>query len=71
VGQEGKKVDWERLMPQRGFVVLPRRWVVERTFFWLGQNRRMSKDYERLYASAEVFVYPAMIRPMVRWLARA
>jgi transposase len=44
--------------------------VVERTFSWLGQNRRMSKDYERLCASAEAFVYAAMIRLMVRQLAR-
>jgi putative transposase len=40
--KEGKKVDWQRLMPPRGFKVLPRRWVVERTFSWLDQNRRMS-----------------------------
>lgn len=66
----GKKVDWERLMPPRGYVALPRRWAVERTFSWLGQNRRMSKDYERLCASAEAFVYAAMIRLMVRRLAR-
>jgi putative transposase len=68
--KEGKKVDWERIMPPRGYVALPRRWVVERTFSWLGQNRRMSKDYERLRASAEAFVYAAMIRLMVRRLAR-
>jgi transposase len=48
-----------------------RRWVVERTFSWLSQNRRMSKDYERLCASAEAFVYAAMVRLMVRRLARA
>ncbi len=66
----GKEVDWRRLMPPRGYVNLPRRWVVERTFSWLGQNRRMSKDYERLCASAEAFVYAAMIRLMVRRLAR-
>ena len=69
--KEGKAIDWQRLMPPRGFVALPRRWVVERTFSWLGQNRRMSKDYERLCASAEVFVYAAMIRLMVRRLSRA
>ena len=68
--KEGKKIDWERLMPPRGYVALPRRWVVERTFSWLGQNRRMSKDYERLCASAEAFVYAAMIRLMARRLAR-
>ncbi len=54
----------------RGYVALPRRWVVERTFSWLGQNRKMSKDYKRLCASAEAFVYAAMIRLMVRRLAR-
>ena len=43
---------------------------IEKTFSWLGQNRRMSKDYERLCASAEAFVYAAMIRLMVRRLAR-
>ena len=68
--KEGKKVDWQKLMPQRGFVVLPRRWVVERTFSWLSQNRRMSYDYERLCATAEAFIYVAMIRLMVRRLAR-
>jgi putative transposase len=36
--KEGKRVDWQRLMPEQGFVVLPRRWVVERTFSWLGQR---------------------------------
>jgi putative transposase len=69
--KEGKVIDWQRLMPPRGFRVLPRRWVVERTFSWLGQNRRMSKDYERLCASAEAFVYVAMIRLMVKRLVRA
>jgi putative transposase len=68
--KEGQKVDWQKLMPQRGFRVLPRRWVVERTFAWLSQNRRMSKDYERLCATAEAFVYAAMTRLMVRRLAR-
>ena len=69
--KEGKAIDWEKLMPPRGFRVLPRRWVVERTFSWLSHNRRMSKDYERLCASTEAFVYAAMIRLMVRRLARA
>ena len=45
--------------------------MVERTFAWLGQNRRMSKDYEKLCATGEAFVYAAMIRLLVRRLARA
>jgi putative transposase len=69
--KEGKEVDWQRLMPPRGFRVLPRRWVVERTFAWISHNRRMTKDYERLCATGEAFVYAAMTRLMVRRLARA
>jgi putative transposase len=69
--KEGKKVDWQRLVPPRGFKVLPRRWVVERTFSWLAQNRRMSKDYERLCATGEAFIYAAMSRLMVKRLARS
>ena len=44
---------------------------IERTLAWLGQNRRMSKDYERLPESAEAFIYVAMSRLMVRRLARS
>jgi putative transposase len=69
--KEDVKVDWQRLLPPRGFKVLPRRWVVERTFAWLCHNRRMSKDYERLAATSEAFVYVAMTRLMVKRLARA
>jgi putative transposase len=69
--KEGVTVDWQRLLPPKGFLVLPRRWVVERTFSWIDQNRRMSKDYERfLCASGEAFVYAAMIRLMTRRLTR-
>ena len=68
--KEGVSVDWQRLLPPKGFVALPRRWVVERTLAWLDQNRRMSKDYERLCASGEALVYAAMIRLMTRRLAR-
>jgi putative transposase len=68
--KEGKTVDWQKLLPPRGFQVLPRRWVVERSFAWISHNRRMSKDYERLCASGEAFVYAAMSRLMVRRLAR-
>ena len=68
--KEGKTVEWQKLLPPRGFQVLPRRWVVERSFAWISHNRRMSKDYERLCASGEAFVYAAMSRLMVRRLAR-
>jgi putative transposase len=71
LAKEGKEVDWQRLMPPRGFLVLPRRWVVERTFAWISHNRRMAKDYERLCATGEAFVYVAMTRLMVKRLARA
>jgi putative transposase len=53
-----------------GFVVLPRRWVVERTFAWLGRNRRLSKDYEHAMTSSEAVVYIASIRLLVRRLAK-
>jgi len=53
-----------------GFQVLPRRWVVERTFAWLGKFRRLSKDYEYLPESSEAWVYAAMIHVMARRLAR-
>ena len=69
---EGVVVGWEKLLPAKGFVVLPRRWVVERSFAWIGHNRRMSKDYGRLCASGEAsFVYAAMSRLMLRRLACA
>ncbi len=55
----------------RGFQVLPRRWVVERTFAWLSLSRRLSKDYERLPETAEAMIYGAMSRLMLRRLARA
>jgi transposase len=41
--KEGKGIDWQKLLPRRGFEVLPQRWVVERTFSWIDHNRRMSK----------------------------
>ncbi len=70
--REGVPIDTERFMPQKGpRPFLPKRWIVERTFSWLSQNRRMSKDYERLTESSEAFVYVAMTRLMVRRLARS
>ncbi|WP_189642933.1 IS5 family transposase [Deinococcus piscis] len=53
-----------------GFVVLKRRWVVERTFAWIGKSRRMSKDYEALPETSENLVYEVMIRLMVKRLAK-
>jgi putative transposase len=53
----------------RGFVVLPKRWIVERTFAWLGRYRRQSKDYERTTESAEAMIYISMIHLMSRRLA--
>ncbi len=55
----------------KGFIVLPRRWVVERSFSWMGQNRRMSKDYERVPETGEALMYVAMTRLMVRRLSRS
>jgi putative transposase len=69
--KEGVAVNWEELLPPKGFQVLPKRWVVERTFSWIDQNRRMSKDYERLPETSEAFIYVAMSRLMVRRLAHS
>jgi putative transposase len=54
----------------KDFNVFPRRWVVERSFSWTGQNRRMSKDHERVPETGEALLYVAMSRSMVRRLAR-
>ena len=53
---------------QPGFKLLPRRWVVERTFAWLGRYRRLSKDYERCTRSSEAMVYLASIRLLLNRL---
>lgn len=55
----------KRPKDQKGFVVLPRRWVVERTLAWLGKYRRLSKDYERCTQSSEGMVYAASIATML------
>lgn len=53
---------------QAGFVVLPKRWIVERTFAWLNNHRRLSKDYERFTKTSETIIQIAMIRLMLRRL---
>jgi putative transposase len=62
-------IDWEAIIPKGFRGVLPRRWVVERTFGWLLQSRRLSKDYERLCETSEALIYATMIRIMARRLA--
>lgn len=59
-----------KLAGQTTFVVLPRRWIVERTFGWLNKYRRLSKDYEVWPESSEAMIYLAMIHLMVRRLTR-
>jgi putative transposase len=81
-GYAGQLIQWVREQWHRkleivkrsddtsGFKILPRRWVVERTFGWLGRYRRLSKDYERKAESGQTVVYIAMIRLMLRRLAK-
>jgi len=77
-GYAGALIDWVRLacglvlqtilrpVGVKGFVLLPRRWVVERTFAWLANYRRLSKDYELLPAVSETMITVAMIHLMAR-----
>lgn len=79
----GQLIDWvhehlnavldivEREPDQKGFQVLPRRWVVERTLAWLGRYRRLSKDYEHCLSSSEGMIYIASIHTMLKRLAPA
>jgi transposase len=69
--------EWELEIVERsssadseGFVVLPHRWIVERTLGWLMRNRRLSKDYERLVQTSETFIEVAMVRLILRRLGR-
>lgn len=80
-GYRGQLVEWvkenleivldvvARDPKQKGFQVLPRRWVVERTFAWLGRYRRLSKDYEKCTKSSEGVVYIASIHTMLKRMA--
>jgi putative transposase len=81
-GYAGQLVDWVKAICRwtleivkrpddvQGFVVLPRGWVVERTFAWLGKYRRLSKDYEALTDTSEAMIQSAMVHLMIRRLAR-
>lgn len=60
----------KRTADMTGFVVLPRRWVVERTFSWFGRNRRLAKDYENLADTLLAFVTLASIQLAIRRLAQ-
>jgi putative transposase len=60
----------ERDREAKGFEVLPKRWIVERTFSWLIRNRRLSKDYERLVQTSETFIEVVMIRLILKRLAK-
>jgi putative transposase len=67
--------DWLLVIIRRkpltiGFEVLPKRWIVERTFAWFVRNRRLSRDFERLPQSSEAFLYVAMIRLIVIRIAK-
>lgn len=80
-GYAGQLIDWvlstcswlieivKRSTDVKGFYVLPHRWIVERTFAWIGRYRRLSKEYEYLTETSEAMIYAAMIRLMVRRLA--
>jgi len=81
-GYRGKLVGWaaeaggwtlevvKRPQDAAGFTLLSKRWIVERTFAWLGRSRRLSKDYEALPESSEAMIYLAMSRIMLRRLAK-
>lgn len=81
-GYRGELIDWvkphlgwpldivERPAQQVGFQVLPKRWIVDRTWAWLNRSHRLSKDYEQLPETSQAFIYVAMIRLVPRRLAR-
>ena len=81
-GYAGKLIEWVATLTgwtleivrrpghSHSFEVLPRRWVAECTFAWLGRHRRLSKDYEALPETTEAWVYTAMTGLMLRRLAR-
>jgi transposase len=64
------KLEIVRRSDAAGFEVLPKRWIIERTFAWISSCRRLAKDFERYARTAIAFVRLAMIRIMLRRLAR-
>jgi len=60
-----------RPLDAKGWVLLPKRWIVERTFAWLGRYRRLSKDYEANPSSSEAWIFIAMIHRMARKMVPA
>ena len=80
-GYAGQLQDWaqqaggwtleivEKPKDQKGFSVLPRRWVVERTLAWIGRNRRLAKEYDLLPQTSQTWIYLAMTRLMLNRLA--
>jgi putative transposase len=82
-GYAGQLIEWTRALARwvleivkrsddvKGFAVLPKRWIVERTFGWFGRYRRLSKDYEMLTESSEAVIYLSMTHLMVRRLKPA
>jgi putative transposase len=81
-GYAGQLIDWlnrwcgwileivRKLGDQVGFQILPKRWIVERTFAWLGHYRRLSKDYEELLENSEAMLEIALIQLMLHRLCR-
>jgi transposase len=57
-------------LPAKGFVVLPRRWAVERTLAWLSRNRRLAKDFEQTIASATAWLFIASVQLFTRRITR-
>ena len=65
------KIEIVKRSDLKGFVVLPKRWIVERTFAWISRNRRLMRDFERYATTVAAFVRLAMIRLMLRRLIHA
>jgi transposase len=64
------KMEIVKRSDRRRFVVLPKRWIVERTFAWISRNRRLARDFERYARTVAAFVRLAMIRLMLKRLTR-